>query len=325
MHRILITGASGFIGSSLTAHLKASNYYVVGLTRNKKRAQLNKESRVDDWVECNLNDPNLELDKILKNIDYVIHLAANAHQTKKIPYETYYAVNTVTTELLVKAAAKASVKKFVYLSTIKVNGDITEPGSDTAFTENSDASPSDYYGLSKQEAENRIIQTCESSDMSYVILRPPLVYGAGVKANFLSLMRIISMNFPLPMASIINRRSLIYVGNLSELIEKCLRHDKASNQLYVLKDITISLPDLIRCLSKALNSHTYLLPCPPKLLMFLSALLGKRSVINKLVTSLEIDDEKIRRDLEWEPGISFEESIAVTVRWFIERASVAGK
>ena len=324
MIRVLVTGASGFVGSSLTARLRASNYHVVGMTRDIRLARENDRTCVDEWVECNLGDPTANYQTVMENIDFVFHLAANAHQSKQTPYEDYHNLNTVATEKLAKSAAASSVKKFIYLSTIKVNGDFTDSDKNEAFTELSNANPEGFYALSKLEAEKCLTRVCQSSKMSYVILRPPLVYGVGVKANFLSLMRIIKLNIPLPFGTIRNRRSFIYVDNLAEILERCINNEKANNQLYLLKDVTVSLPALIKAISRALGSGTYLFYCPVALLSIAATLLKKKSTLSKLISSLEIDDSKIRHDLDWEPAISFDESIAETADWFVRRNSVSG-
>lgn len=324
MNRVLVTGASGFIGSSLTRHLRSLGYYVVGLTRNIDTAQLENKTGVDEWVQCDLCDLNNNLHGVLGNIDYVVHLAGNAHQTTRMPYSEYFRINTITTEKLALEASRTSVKKFIYISTIKVNGELTNMGANGAFSEGSGVEPNDSYSLSKYEAEKMLRDICDASLMKYVILRPPLVYGPGVKANFLSLMNVVRYGVPLPMASVKNMRSLIYVDNMIDIIERCLRSDNANNQLYLLKDVSMSLPDLVMQLSRELKSMTFLFHCPVSLLYLASALIGRKSTLEKLVTSLEIDDRKIRKELDWTPRVSFDDSIKATVNWFMRRNDIAG-
>jgi len=315
MKRVLITGATGFIGSALAKYLRPMNYHLVGLTRSIKLLPTNKQNLVDEWIECNLADDEFNYE-VMSNVDYVVHLAGNAHLTKEAAYSEYYRNNTVATKKLATVAAQYSVEKFIFVSTIKVNGDNSESESNFTFTEDSDVNPADYYSQSKYEAEKVLKDICQLHEMDFVILRPPLVYGAGVKANFLSLMRVVNSSMPLPMASLKSNRSFIYVDNLVDIIEKCISSDNLNDSLYLVHDLSVSLPDLLRQLSIAMSSRTILFPFPLSLLSFFCGLVGKKPVLDKLTSSLIINDTKMRNELAWRPKISFEDSIIETVKWF---------
>jgi nucleoside-diphosphate-sugar epimerase len=310
--KVLITGASGFIGSNLAQHLHENNYYLIGMRRNKGEISAS-QSKIDQWIECDLCKEDDQIDSVMKDVDYVIHLAGNAHEKRDIPYSHYREVNVQATARLVEKAAENSVKKFIFISTIKVNGENTD---EIPFTEISKPHPQDHYSRSKYEAEKKIVAICKNHSMNYVIIRPPLVYGIGVRANFLSLMHLLTYQLPLPFASITNRRSFIYAGNLVDLIEKCLISNKVNNNLYLAQDISMSLPQLLDNLAEALEVKNNTFRCPVDLLLNMGKLIGKGDVMMKLLASLEVDDSKIRVDLGWEPPVSYIDSIRETASWY---------
>jgi len=322
MNRVLVTGASGFIGCSLTRHFKSLNYYVIGVTRCIEKLHNISDTGVDEWIHCDISDNQSNLEKLFNNIDYVVHLAGNAHQHGKMTYSDFFIANTKATENLAKIASKQSVKKFVFISSIKVNGDETDIKLNCSYSEESSVNPGDLYGRSKLEAENRLRSICESGSMKYVILRPPLVFGAGVKANFLSLIRIVDTNIPLPFASVKNRRSLIYVDNLVKIIERCIYCDIADNKIYLLKDISVSLPELIKNISQALGKEGILFHFPLSALTLFGMIMGKNNVIRKLLSSLEINDTRIRKELSLSPGINFDDAIKSTIDWYRGRNGI---
>ena len=313
MKRVLITGATGFVGKNLARHLRARNYYTIGLSRRDLRQDL-QELSLDESVQHDFVEEESCLSLKIPEVEYIVHLSGNAHQSTELDYEEYYKVNILATEKLLKSAQKMSIKKFIYISTIKVNGDITKPGE--AFTESMDYCPSDKYSKSKYQAELITHTICTEASMKYVILRPPLIFGPGVKANFRALMAIVKTGVPLPFSGIKNKRSFVYVDNFSDLVEKCLSSMKVDNNTYLVKDISISLPELLRALKSELASKTVLFYCPLPILNISARLLGKASAIDKLSQSLVIDDSKIRKHLEWTPPKTFPEAIRQTVRWY---------
>ncbi len=319
MKSVLVTGASGFIGSRLTKYLNKCGYYVIGLSRSDKPRPDTKVF-VHEWVQCDLSNDIARLDSVLSKVEYVIHLAGNAHEDKKLPYSDYEKINTRSAVNLASKAIKNGVKKFVFLSTIKVNGESTE--ENRAFTESSIVNPVDSYSKSKYEAEKSIQEMCKTSSMSFVIVRPPLVFGEEVGANFLALLKIINSGVPLPFASVKNKRSFIYIDNLTDIIEKCLIPDGINNEIFLVKDFSVSLPELISKISRKLDSKTLLIPVPLKLLYLLASVAGRKGMLDKLVLSLEIDDRKIRSNLNWSPSVNIDQALDVTLKWYKEGRSV---
>ncbi len=315
MTKVLVTGATGFIGSALTKFLKQKEYYVIGLSRHKKQLARQEEG-IDEWVQFDLLGEEAEFIGILKEVDFLIHLAGNAHETRELPYSSYYQLNTLPATFLAKSALANGVKKIVYVSTIKVNESLESNHEDYFISEQSPVNTQDNYSLSKHEAEISIEKICKDSDVQFVILRPPLVFGANVKANFLALIKLVDLGLPLPFASVNNSRSFIYVENLCAIIELCLSSENVNGQRYLVKDVSVSLPNLIGIISESLNSRTALFPCPTFLLRWVAAIFGKKDAIQKLVSSLNINDQKIRKDLSWEPLIDFKTSIQKTVNWY---------
>ena len=276
------------------------------LTLNEQRIVLSCISKIDSMKELT------EKDGVTIRVDEIKDLLV----TNRKERGSLYTDLKVATEKLATAAAHHLVEKFIFVSTIKVNGDNSESESNSTFTEESDVNPTDYYSQSKYEAEKVLKDICRVHKMNFVILRPPLVYGAGVKANFLSLMQVVNSSMPLPMASLKNNRSFIYIDNFVDIIEKCISSENVNDSVYLVQDLSISVPDLLRQLSRAMGSRTILFSFPLPLLSFVCKVMGKSSSLKKLTSSLIIDDKKIRNDLEWKPKISFEDSITETVKWF---------
>jgi nucleoside-diphosphate-sugar epimerase len=316
MPRILITGATGFVGSALCLLLEQKKYtftkVVRTLTPDLKEGSVAVVPQIDSTVAW---------EKILKNYTVVIHLAALTHAVQNgkyasVPYEMFKSVNIDGTKHLAESAAKAGVNRFIYLSSIKVNGESTQP--DHPFTENDPANPQDFYGESKYKAEQELKKVCKTSSMDYVILRPPLIYGAGVKGNFLSLLKICDTSHPLPFANIDNRRSFIYLENLTDIIERSISSSAVKNQIFLVKDITLSTPALIKEIRQHLNRPSRLFPCPSSLLRFLLTLAGRREIFDRLSSSLEVLDDKIKKRLPWSPRFSLEEGLKKTLTWYCQ-------
>jgi nucleoside-diphosphate-sugar epimerase len=264
--------------------------------------------------------PDTHWEKLFDGCKAVVHLAARTHvmhDSAADPLAEYRCVNVVATQALALAAGKAGVRRLVFLSSIKVNGETT---TGKPFSEQDAPHPEDEYGVSKWEAEQALWDSTAASRMEIVVLRPPLLYGPGVKGNFLSLMRAVDRGIPLPLASMHNRRNLLYIGNLADAIILCLDHPTAADKTYLLADDDgVSTPDLIRGIAHALGKPARLLPCPPAWLKFAGAAIGKSGAVSRLLESLQVDSSKIRRELGWQPRYDIAYGLQVTARWYHQR------
>jgi len=248
-------------------------------------------------------------------------LPAKVHNKNKGAYDSFEKINTIGTRLLAEEAAKYNVKRFIFISTIKVHGENTIKninGEYNYFTEEDKFNPSGLYAISKLKAENEIDDVCRTSTMDYVIFRPPLIYGPYVKANFLSLIDVIYKGIPLPLGSIDTFRSLLYVRNLCDAIISCFSCQTAANQKYLISDINISLQELIKKIAFQFDRRAPLFPFPEKLLILGGQLTGRVNTVNRLVESLLIDNSKFVNELHWEPPFSFDEGLKETVNWYID-------
>ena len=233
------------------------------------------------------------------------------------PLSAFRHVNTEGTVRLARQAVEAGVRRFVFISSIKVNGEFTRQG--IPFTADDVAAPTDPYGVSKLEAEQALRALAEVSGMEVVIIRPTLVYGPGVKANFLSMLRWLDKGVPLPLASIDNRRSLVALDNLVDLILTCMEHPAAANQTFLVSDgEDLSTSGLLRRMGQALGRPARLLPMPTWALEAAATLLGKRSISMRLCASLQVDISKTRRILGWNPPVSVDEALVKVARYFKE-------
>lgn len=317
MPRVLLTGATGFVGRSLLPHLKSANFRVRALSRQPKTGL----SPDIEWLPCDLIAAK-HFGDALSDIDTVIHLASRVHQfdqNGETALNEYRRNNTEVTRRLAEEAGSKGIRRFIYISTIKVNGEktgILDNGQYQRFTETDTPEPEDAYAISKYEAEEALKGVCSNSEMEYVILRPPLVFGPWVKANFLRLIATINKGIPLPLASVRNCRSLMYVENLSQIIERCINHPVAANRLFLVSDYDISLPDLVRRIGKLLDKRLPLLPCPIALLKFAGYITGKQAVIRRLTESLVIDNSRVKAELSWEPTFSLEDGLRNTLNWY---------
>jgi UDP-glucose 4-epimerase len=250
---------------------------------------------------------------MLSGCDAVVHLAARVHMMRDDvldPLALYREINTEATLNLARQVAEVGVKRFVFLSSIKVNGE----GGDAAYRENDAPAPADAYAISKWEAEQGLRQIARDTGLEIVILRPPLVYGPGVKANFLRLMQWVRKGWPLPLGAIRNRRSLLYLGNLVDAIRLCVEHPDAAGQTFLLDDgEAVSTPDLIRAVAHAIGQTARLLAVPVRVIEFVGVLFGKRAAVARLTGSLWVDSSLIRSRLNWTPPYSMEAGLAATV------------
>ncbi len=313
--QVLVTGANGFVGRSLCLALPDDGHGVLAAVRS-----LNKQVVGVDQVLITSIGKTTDWSSALQNVDVVVHLAARVHVMNEVAVDAlaeFRKVNVEGTLNLANQAAKAGVKRFVFVSSIKVNGEHTL--ADCPFTANDDANPQDPYGISKHEAEQGLLLIAQQTGMEVVIIRPPLVYGAGVKANFASMMRVVKRGIPLPLGAIHNKRSFVYVGNLVSLIVRCIDHPAAANQVFLVSDgCDLSTTELLQKCAVALGVKARLLPVPQKLLVFSLALLGKRAVAQRLCGNLQVDISKAHSLLGWEPPVSVEDGLKATALGLIE-------
>jgi nucleoside-diphosphate-sugar epimerase len=315
MDSILITGATGFIGRHLVSRLSGGEFNI-RLALRDKQGNLFNDKDIDTCRYDSLADNN-DYDKLLGDIDFVIHLAGLAHNPES-NHSDYLRLNSEASRALAGEASVRGIKRFLYMSTVKVHGESSLVKDDRvqAIKETSPLLPSDAYSQSKLAGEHALMEVCDDRGMEFVILRPPLVYGPGVKANFQTLLKAVAKAIPLPLADIGNQRSLIYVENLCDIIEKVLISSQCRNQVYLVKDSDFSTTELITELAEALGQSPRLFRVPPSVLKLVASLLNKSSSIDRLTQSLLIDDNKLRRDLRWHPPVDIKTAIKLTSEWY---------
>lgn len=305
--KILISGYSGFVGSNLLAQLD-SQYKLNLLGR--------KASDLGDVYHYSI-DANTNYMEALNGVSHVIHLAARVHvmnDKATEPLEEFRAVNTHGTINLAKQAATAGVKRFIFVSTIKVNGESTTNRS--PFSQEDQPSPEDPYGISKAEAEQQLLELGHQTGMEIVIIRPPLVYGEGVKANFASLMKLVGKGIPLPFKLINkNKRSLVSVYNLVDLIQVCIGHPSAANQVFLVSDDNdLSTADMIAFMAKAQNKNNFTLPIPVWCFRIAAQITGKQDMVDRLVGSLQLDITHTKSTLNWAPPYTVEHGFKLAIK-----------
>ena len=304
---VLVTGANGFVGGGLLKVLTSSSGYSIrGAVRRVPISWTGTElvgvgniHKGTNWAES------------LVGIDVVIHTAARVHVMNDVALNQlaeYRAVNTEGTLNLARQSAKLGVKRFVFLSSIKVNGELTGIGK--AFTEKDGFIPNDPYGLSKYEAEQELLELSKETGMEVTIIRPSLVYGVGVKANFLLMIKWVKKGIPLPFGAIYNQRSFIALDNLVSFIVRCIDHPKAANEVFLISDgEDVSTAELSQKLAKAFGTKALLVPLPVSLMRFMAKLLGKEDVAGRLLGSLRVDSSKARDLLGWKPVVTMDEQL----------------
>jgi len=307
---VLVTGASGFVGSIICQVLIERGIAV----RRALGLSAGAFAHRDDYVIRELGEV-ANWSMAVKGVDSIVHLAARTHvmrDTAADPLAEYRRINVAGTQALAEAAQAAGVRRFIFLSSIKVNGEATTL---RPYSETDAPCPEDAYGVSKREAEAALRAVV--AGMETVVLRPPLLYGPGVKGNFLRLMRAIERGMPLPLGSIHNHRSLLYVGNLVDAIMLSLDHPAAAGKTYLVADDEgISTPGLVRAIAAAMHRPARLLRFPPPLLRFAGAITGKSAAVSRLLGSLQIDSSKIRRELGWQPRHTLKEGLRPTAEWY---------
>ena len=308
--RILLTGASGFVGQALAQACLAAHASLVCPSRQPLGWQ------ADDMQNPLVADLSGATDwaSHLASVDIVMHCAARVHvmqESSNDPLSLFRQVNVDASLNLARQAARAGVKQFIYLSSVKVNGEVTVPGQ--PFTADDVAHPQDPYGISKHEAELALLKLGQETGMSVTIIRPPLVYGPGVKANFLNMLRGIRRGLPLPLASIHNQRSFVYLGNLVSLIMHVRLLEQARNQVFLVSDDNdLSTPVLFQLCARALQVKARLFRFPVSLLNLAARLVGKQNVADRLCQSLQVDISKTRQLLHWAPAYTVEQGLQLT-------------
>ena len=306
--KVSVTGATGFVGGALVGRLMSSLHLeILALTRQQPLHALSGVR----YVPLGDLSPDTDWQPGLSGADVLVHAAARVHvmaDTAANPLAEFRRVNVQGTLNLARQAAAAGVRRFVFISSVKVNGEATEPGH--PFTADDTPAPLDPYGISKMEAEQGLREIAAETGMEVVIIRPPLVYGPGVKANFAAMMRWLARGVPLPLGAIHNQRSLVALDNLVDLIVTCLTHPAAANQTFLVSDgEDVSTTELLCRMGHAMNRPARLIPVPAGWLEWAAALVGKRDVAQRLCGSLQVDSQKTRQLLGWNPPLTLDQGL----------------
>jgi len=316
LHNVLVTGANGFIGSELSRRMLAEGWGVRGAIRSS--AKKHRLPQGINAIEIGNIDSHTEWETAVCGIDTIVHLAARVHMMDDItsdPITAFRNINVAGTKRLAQTAESKKVRRFVYVSSIKVNGE----GRSDPYTTEDYPSPVGPYAISKFEAEEELHRIAANTGFEVVILRPPLVYGPGVKANFLKLIRIVDRGIPLPLAMAKNHRSMIYLKNLVDAILLCIIHPEAAGKTFLLSDgKDVSIAELIQMISSALGRPSRLFPLPPELLRFLAKVTGRSNAVSRLLDSLIVDCSRIRTELDWTPPYSMKEGLEETANWYLQ-------
>ncbi len=317
MSRILVTGATGFVGRHLCKLLASIGHEVVGTTRSNAIG-----TEVDGYELATIADLGDEIDwgPLLEGTDYVIHLAARVHVMRELeedPLAAFRRVNVGGTERLLRHEHMRDVKRVIFISSVKVHGDETVK---KPFSATDTPVPPDPYGVSKLEAENLVEEIGAEVGFETVIIRPPLVYGPGVGGNFARLLRLIDRGIPSPFGLVRNARSLVSVDNLCDLIRECLGNESAAGKRFLVSDNSdLSTPELVRHIAAALGRPSRLLPVPVVLMRIAANLFGRAAEVSRLTGSLQVDIDATLKTLDWTPPVSVKEGIASTVAWYQEQ------
>ena len=314
---VLVTGGSGFLGGALLRYLAACEQYsLIAALRNECR-ELPQSIRRFAFADLAID---IDWQDALEQVDVVVHSAARVHvmnESAVDPLAEFRRVNVEATLNLARQAARAGVKRFIFISSIKVNGEYTRAGC--VFSADDTPAPVDPYGISKLEAELGLKALATTTGMEVVIIRPVLVYGPGVKANFLSMIRWLERGVPLPFGAVHNKRSLVSLDNLIDFIVTCIEHPGAANQTFLVSDgRAVSTTELLQCIAVALNRSATLLPLPVGLMSAAAKLIGKDAVAQRIFGSLEVDISKNLQLLGWVPPVDFQCALDATVKPFLE-------
>lgn len=314
--KVLVTGATGFVGKALCQRLLADNHELNIVTRGvtEDPAGVRASFNLGDISTCP------DFSGALEGVEVVLHLAARGHILTAEDSEAltaFRAVNTAASLALAKQGAAAGVRRFIFLSSIKANGEFTRPGQ--RFNHVDEPTPLTPYGISKLEAEIELRQLAATTGLDVVIIRPPLVYGRGVGANFRTMMNCVHRRVPLPLASVThNWRSLIGIDNLVDLLAICVEHPAAANQIFIPgDDEDVSTAELLRRLGHAMGRPALLFPCPVEMLRIGAAMLGRIDMAQRLISSLQVDSSHARNVLGWSPKVSLDEGLRRAAESFI--------
>ena len=322
--RVLVTGAAGLVGRVVCRHLLARGFAVRACLRyGEERPLLTHLRGPIDFHYLGDIGAKPDWEEPIEGVDAIVHLAARVHLTQDSaadPLGEYRRVNVGGTERLAWIASQRGVRRLVFASSVKVNGERTLQRS---FDEGDPSDPRDAYAVSKWEAEEALRSVTAKTGLEIVIVRPPLVYGPGVRANFLRLMRLVDRGVPLPLPDTKNRRSLIGVENLADFLALCVSHPGAANETFMVSDgEDVSTRELIARLARALGRPDRFLPVPEFAVRFAARLVGKEAAVNRLLGSLTVSSDKARQRLGWKPPVTLGSGLAATARWYLESSKL---
>jgi len=321
--RVLITGANGFVGRHLLRLLDQSGWAV----RAALRDAANRPAEIGDVISVRDMGQDTDWREAVRGCDAVVHLAGRVHvkrERARDPLAEFRRVNVEGTRRLAEQCVVAGVERFVFASSAKVHGESTEGRA--PFRESDPPAPRDAYGLSKLEAEEALAGIAQSTGLQVAVLRPPLVYGPNVGGNFLRLIRWVIRGIPLPLASVTNRRSLVFVANLASALRCCLEHPLAAGRTFLVSDREdVSTRELIHRIARAARRPARLVPAPPGLLHAAGIALGVSTDVTRLTGTLQVDSTSLETCLGWRPPHALDDGLRATVDWFIERARNDGE
>lgn len=302
--KIMITGSNGFVGAAISQALATSNYKLVTPVRpnisSAKNQNLGEKDQIIDGICASTN-----WESFLDGVDTIVHCAAVTDVGVGINSRHSQALRSVNVDgtlNLARQAVSKGIRRFVFISSIKVNGDSTRPNY--PFSPDDNPFPTDAYGVSKYDAEKGLWKISHEANLELVIIRPPLVYGPNVKGNFSKMIKLIELGFPLPLLKIKNQRSFIGIDNLTDLVIRCITHPKASNQTFLASDdYDLSTPKLLRCMAHAMGKRSRLFPCSPQVLSKTASFFNQEALADRLLGSLQIDISKTKTLLGWSPPI----------------------
>lgn len=308
--KVFVTGATGFVGKALINELLSAGHNIVAGVRNYS-VELPLEVEQQQIGDLSLLSEQNSVIDTLKKVDVVIHTAARVHimqDNSADPLSEFRKTNVNATLSLAKQAVSAGVKRFIFISSIKVNGESTD--NRQAFRETDKPAPEDAYGQSKFEAEQLLFEIGQTTPMEVVVIRPPIIYGPGVKANFASMIKIIKKGLPLPFGSISNQRSMLAIHNLVNFITLCTMHPAAANEVFLIADgEDVSTTDMLIKIAKAYKRPIRLIPVPVYLMIFIAKLTNKNNISDRLFGNLQIDITKAQHLLGWKPVVSMEQQL----------------